>query len=105
MTALAYKAVVEASLLVARASNPNSCTYDTCPLSLSFWGYRPSLGANLTFLILFGISTLVYIGQGFLNKAWLGFTIAMVCGCVLEVIGYVGRVLAYNDLFTEVCIS
>ncbi|KAL1609508.1 Mitochondrial import inner membrane translocase subunit Tim17-A [Nothophoma quercina] len=77
------------------------CTYDTCPLSASYWGYRPSLGANLAFLILFGISTLSYIGQGFLNKAWLGFTIAMVCGCALEVIGYVGRVLAYNDGFTE----
>jgi hypothetical protein len=112
MDTLAYKAVVEASLLVARASDRNRtaiqeyrehCTYDTCPLSASYWGYRPSLGANLAFLILFGISTLSYIGQGFLNKAWLGFTIAMVCGCALEVIGYVGRVLAYNDGFTEVC--
>ncbi|KAJ4341216.1 hypothetical protein N0V87_001957 [Didymella glomerata] len=110
METLAYKAVVEASLLVARASDRNRtaiqeyrdhCTYDTCPLSASYWGYRPSLGANLAFLILFGISTLSYIGQGFLNKAWLGFTIAMVCGCALEVIGYVGRVLAYNEGFTE----
>jgi hypothetical protein len=84
MNTLTYKAAVEASLLVARASDGNStaiqeyrghCTYDTCPLSASYWGYRPSLGANLAFLILFGISTLSYIGQGFLNKAWLGFTI------------------------------
>lgn len=112
MNTIAFEAVVETSLLVARASNRNRttikdyrdhCTYDTCPLSSSYWGYRPSLAPNLAFLILFGISTLSYIGQGFINKAWLGFTIAMTCGCALEVIGYVGRVLAYNDGFTEVC--
>lgn len=111
MASFAYKTLIETSLLAARASDSDRsaiqdyrdhCTYDTCPLDASYWGYRPSLGANLAFLILFGISTLGYVAQGFLNKAWLGFTIAMVCGCVLEVIGYVGRVLAYNDGFTEV---
>lgn len=80
----------------------DSCNWDTCPLDASYWGYRPSLGANLAFLILFGISTLAFIGQGFLNRAWLGFTIAMVCGCLLEVIGYIGRVLAHSDGFSEV---
>jgi hypothetical protein len=113
MASFAYKTLIEASLLVARASDSDRdaiqdyrshCTFDTCPLSASYWGYRPSLGANLAFLILFGISTLCYIGQGFFNKAWFGFTIAMVCGCVLEVIGYVGRVLAHDDGFTEVCL-
>ncbi|KAF3010917.1 hypothetical protein E8E13_010000 [Curvularia kusanoi] len=78
-----------------------SCNWDTCPLSDSYWGYRPSLAANVTFLVLFVLSTVAYVGQGFLNKAWLGFTIAMVCGCLLEVIGYIGRVLAYNNGFSE----
>lgn len=45
------------------------------------------------------MSTLAFLAQGIVGKRWLGFTIAMVMGCVLEVIGYVGRVLAYNDLF------
>jgi hypothetical protein len=52
--------------------------------------------------VLFAISMAAYIAQGILGKRWLGFTIAMVCGCALEVIGYIGRVLAYNDLFNEV---
>lgn len=60
------------------------------------------MGANIAFLLLFGLSTLGYISQGFFNQAWLGFTIAMVCGCTLEVVGYVGRVLAYFNGFTEV---
>ncbi|KAF1931828.1 uncharacterized protein M421DRAFT_406130 [Didymella exigua CBS 183.55] len=101
MESLASRAVVEASFLLARASDRDRtaiqeyrqyCTHDTCPLSAYYWGYRPPLGANRTFLILFRLSTLAYAGQGFLNKAWLGFTIAMGCGCALEVIGYVGRI-------------
>ncbi|KAH6643617.1 RTA1 like protein-domain-containing protein [Boeremia exigua] len=99
--------MAEASLLATRDDRSaiqefrSLCSYDTCPLEMSYWGYRPSLVANLAFLLLFGLSTLAYIGQGFLNKAWLGFTIAMVCGCALEVVGYVGRVLAWFDGFTE----
>lgn len=111
MASFAYTTLIKASLLARQANggdssadqdNVVSCNWNTCPLSESYWGYRPSLGANDTFLVLFGISTLVFVGQGFLNKAWLGFTIAMVCGCLLEVIGYIGRVLAYNDGFSEV---
>jgi hypothetical protein len=98
--------LLEGSKLAARADDARdyrkTCTFDTCPLDWSFWGYRPSFSANMAFTILFGISTLGYIGQGVLSRGWLGFTIAMVCGCILEVIGYVGRVLAYNDGFTEV---
>ncbi|KAH7378265.1 RTA1 like protein-domain-containing protein [Pyrenochaeta sp. MPI-SDFR-AT-0127] len=72
-------------------SDPNwrdTCTYETCKLEWSYWGYRPSYTANIAF-------------TGIVGKRWLGFTIAMVSGCALEVIGYVGRVLAYNDLFHE----
>ena len=106
MASLLHRGLVE---VVRRADSSghqeytNSCNWNTCPLSDSYWGYRPSLAANLTFLVLFAISTLAYAGQGLLNRAWLGFTIAMVCGCLLEVIGYIGRVLAYNNGFTEVC--
>ncbi|KAF2179418.1 putative sphingoid long-chain base transporter RSB1 [Zopfia rhizophila CBS 207.26] len=77
------------------------CTLETCPLKLSYWGYRPSLAANAFFLALFGLSTLLFIGQGVLSKRFLGFTIAMVCGCALEVIGYVGRVMSYRNPFAE----
>lgn len=111
MASFAHRTLIEASLLVARASDSDRsaiqeyrshCTYATCPLEAGYWGYRPSMGANIAFLLLFGLSTLGYISQGFFNQAWLGFTIAMVCGCTLEVVGYVGRVLAYFNGFTEV---
>ncbi|KAF2019773.1 putative sphingoid long-chain base transporter RSB1 [Aaosphaeria arxii CBS 175.79] len=79
----------------------DSCTLDTCPLALSYWGYRPSLAANILFTVLFGISTILFIGQGVLSRRFLGFTIAMVSGCALEVIGYIGRDLSYYNPFAE----
>ncbi|KAF1848641.1 sphingoid long-chain base transporter RSB1 [Cucurbitaria berberidis CBS 394.84] len=79
----------------------DTCTYEECGVEGSFWGYRPSHGVNIAFVVLFGISTLAFLAQGFSGKKWLGFTIAMEMGCILEVIGYIGRILAYNDLFHE----
>jgi len=35
-----------------------------------------------------------------MGKTW-GFAIAMVIGCIVEVIGYAGRIMAYNDLESE----
>jgi hypothetical protein len=79
------------------------CTWELCGLAGAFFGYRPSRAANLAFTVLFGISLVVFLAQGFfVGKRWLGFTIAMVSGCALEVIGYIGRVMAYNDLWSNV---
>lgn len=111
MASSGYELLAEAYILVTRAMDydPSSvddlrklCTWETCPVEFGFWGYRPSLIANVAFLFLFAVSTLLYIGEGFWNKAWPGFTIAMICGCLLEVIGYIGRVMAWSDGFTEV---
>lgn len=98
--------------LVAREDNQSyddrknfrdSCTLDTCPLNLSYWGYRPSLAANIIFTVLFGLSTILFLGQAVLSRRFLGFTVAMVSGCILEVIGYIGRDLSYYNPFAEVC--
>jgi len=77
------------------------CTLDTCPLDLSYWDYRPSLAANSLFLAIFGLSLLLFIIQGAWSRKFLGFTIAMVSGCILEVLGYAGRIWSYYDPFEE----
>lgn len=79
----------------------DQCTLETCPLRLSYWGYRPSLAANILFTAIFGLSTLLFLGQAVLSKRFTGFSIAMICGCALEVIGYIGRVLSYYNPFKE----
>jgi hypothetical protein len=82
---------------------PVTCTFEICGFELSYWSYRPSKSANLAFAILFGISALAFLAQGIASKKrWLGFTIAMVLGCIIEVVGYVGRVMAYEDIYSEV---
>ncbi|KAF1915973.1 RTA1 like protein-domain-containing protein [Ampelomyces quisqualis] len=79
-----------------------ACTWETCGLKGSYWNYRPNKAINFAFAILFGLSALVFLTQGFASKKkWLGFSIAMVCGCVLEVIGYTGRILAWDDMYSQ----
>lgn len=80
----------------------DQCTKTTCPLTLSYWSYLPSLAANGLFLGLFSLSLFVFIGQSVLSRRFLGFTIAMVSGCILECLGYAGRVWSWYDPFNEV---
>lgn len=79
-----------------------SCTLKTCPLRLSYYNYLPSLAANGTFLALFSFSLCCFLFQVGLSRRFIGFTIAMVSGCVLEVLGYVGRIMSWYNPFGEV---
>ncbi|KAI4138328.1 MAG: hypothetical protein L6R39_006845 [Caloplaca ligustica] len=63
---------------------------------------RPSLAANSTFLALFSLSLCAFLVQVHLSKRLIGFTIAMVSGYILEVLGYIGRIMSYHDPFNEV---
>jgi hypothetical protein len=83
--------------------DPTTCTFERCGFNYSYWSYRPRKSTNLAFAVLFGISAFAFLAQGIASKKrWVGFTIAMLLGCVTEVVGYVGRVMAYNNLYSEV---
>ncbi|KAF2681697.1 RTA1-domain-containing protein [Lentithecium fluviatile CBS 122367] len=91
--------------LVSRAAKDDDwkkyCTIATCA-QWSYWAYYPSIAANSFFIVLFGLSTLLFIFQGMkFSRKWMGFGIAMVCGGVLEIIGYIGRIMANKDVFSE----
>ncbi|KAL8702326.1 MAG: hypothetical protein Q9224_000028 [Gallowayella concinna] len=77
------------------------CTLETCPVDESYYDYRPSLAANGAFLALFSLSLLAFLVQVTLSKRFIGFTIAMVSGCLLEVLGYIGRIMSYHNPFGE----
>ncbi|KAF2138952.1 uncharacterized protein K452DRAFT_337768 [Aplosporella prunicola CBS 121167] len=83
------------------AAYRDACTLATCPLSDSYWAYRPSLGANAAFAAIFGLSLLLFLVQGVVSKRFLGFTIAMVSGDILEVLGYAGRLMSWSNPFGE----
>jgi len=76
-----------------------TCNLHNCPVEWSLYSYRPSLAANITFAALFGVVGLVHLYLGFRWKSW-GFTVGMLLGCVTEIIGYVGRMLMWNNPFS-----
>ena len=106
MTAIVLfsRATQNISDLNATAANDfrSKCTLETCDISDSFYAYRPSLPGNATFLALFGLSLAVYLIQAFLSRRFVAFSVAMICGCVLEIIGYAGRIMSWQNPFTEV---
>ncbi|PLB48744.1 RTA1-domain-containing protein [Aspergillus steynii IBT 23096] len=83
--------------LVSFGPNAN-CTLDTCPIEASILQYRPSVPANVIFIVVFALAMLVHIFQGIRTGSW-GFMVNMVCGCILEIAGYVGRVLLHGNPF------
>ena len=92
-----------ASHLVSRAGNGRAlCTLDTCPIEDSYYDYRPSLAANATFLAIFSLALLCFLLQGFRSRKFLAFTIAVAGGCILEILGYIGRLMSHANPFSEV---
>lgn len=79
---------------------PELCTLETCDMTMSSFMYRPTVIGNSIYA---GIFVLLIIGQLFLgikHKTW-GYMIAMILGMILEVLGYVGRVLMHNSPFNN----
>ncbi|KAK6337863.1 hypothetical protein TWF696_001341 [Orbilia brochopaga] len=72
------------------------CTWGLCPVSASWFGYRPSLAMNVTFLVLFTIAFTAHLLL-YLRYRTSGFSICLLIGCALEVSGYAGRILAYTN--------
>lgn len=75
-----------------------NCTLDICPLEASLLRYRPSLPVNSLFIAIFGLSTVVHLAQGFRTRSW-GFMASIVCGNLIEIVGYAGRILLQDNPF------
>jgi hypothetical protein len=75
------------------------CNLDTCPVEWSIYSYRPSLAANIVFVVLFSLIGLVHAYLGFRWKSW-GFMTGMLLGCISEIVGYVGRIMMWYNPFS-----
>lgn len=69
-----------------------------CPVEGTLYGYYPSIGANAFFAAFFGLCLIVQLGLGIKYRTWT-FMIALGFGCLGELIGYIGRILLYNNPF------
>ena len=76
------------------------CTLETCCLAQSSFLYRPSYGGNLFFAVFFGVFLMPQLGLGVWYRTW-GFAITMFFGLVLELIGYISRVMIHNNPFAD----
>ncbi|EEQ87219.2 parasitic phase-specific protein PSP-1 [Blastomyces dermatitidis ER-3] len=81
-------------------SSIRDCTLETCPIEASIFKYRPSLPANAAFLSLFGLSGLIHLLQLLVLRSNYAFSIPILLGCIGEIIGYVGRLILYNNPFS-----
>ncbi|KAI9824052.1 MAG: hypothetical protein M1832_002120 [Thelocarpon impressellum] len=75
------------------------CTLKLCPILYAYVRYQPSLPGNGFYLALFGVLLGAHIYLGVRYRTW-GFLAGMVGGLILEIIGYVGRIMMhYNPFF------
>lgn len=78
--------------------NQNWCNLTTCDLTLASFDYRPSMGGNALYATIFGVYLVLNIYLGLRHKTW-GYMVAMFFGLVGEIIGYISRILLYQNPF------
>jgi hypothetical protein len=75
-----------------------NCTVETCPLSCAQIDYVPVLAGNAVYAAAFGLLLVAQLWLGIRYKTW-GFTVGMVAGLLIEVIGYAGRIMLHDNPF------
>jgi hypothetical protein len=80
--------------------NSDACTLEICPVERSIFKYQPIAVLAIIPLVFFAVLTIGHTIVGFRYRTW-PFMIAMVIGCLLETIGYIGRLLAHNAPFDD----
>ncbi|RVX72385.1 hypothetical protein B0A52_03573 [Exophiala mesophila] len=78
----------------------NCAEYYECLVAWGYVNYLPSIAANVVFVVLFAIGLIAQAVLCFRLRTW-GFSIAMLLGITLEVIGYGGRIGMHYDVFID----
>lgn len=76
-----------------------NCTLSTCDLAYSVYKYRPSLAANAAFIGLYSAALALHAFLGWRWRSWR-FATCIIAGCLLEVIGYAGRIMLHGNPFS-----
>ncbi|KAJ5169966.1 RTA-like protein [Penicillium coprophilum] len=67
-----------------------------CPVESTTYGYYPSFGGNIFFTAFFALLGLCQAGLGVYYRTWT-FLIALLVGTLMEMAGYIGRVLMHDN--------
>jgi hypothetical protein len=85
-------------------NSTEECTLTTCSILQAQYTYDPSLTGNAFLASFFSLLIFFQIILGIYYRT-IGFSIAMSCGLILEVIGYIGRVQMHTTALYDVCFS
>jgi hypothetical protein len=96
MSSVYFPPTVQTLQFIMSTANP--CTLQTCSLNLAYIQYLPSIAGNAFYLALFSILLLVQVISLIHFRAW-AFSATMICGLILEVLGYIGRIKLHYDPF------
>ena len=80
------------------SNNPNLPICSNVP---SYYYYRMDIAANSIFLAIFSLSLIAYLATYIATRRGLGFTIAMTLGLIAEILGYTGRILSWQNQWSE----
>lgn len=74
------------------------CTSVTpaCPVEATTYGYYPVLWANVALCAVFGLLCLLQVFMCLFKRVY-SYSIVVACGCMLECLGYVGRLMMRNN--------
>ncbi|KAI9800820.1 MAG: hypothetical protein M1825_003603 [Sarcosagium campestre] len=78
------------------SSYETNCTISTCSLKTANVHYLPTLEGNALYLTIFAILLPLQIFLTFRHRTW-GYGAGMVAGLILEVCGYIGRILMHHS--------
>lgn len=77
----------------------SSCTLETCCWKQGFVEYPPQFAGSVAYLTIFAIFLVLQALIGLYYRTW-GFLAGMVCGLILEVLGYAARIMIRSNPFS-----
>lgn len=87
------------SICNANITSSSECTPQTCCLAQGQIQYLPNLPGNAFFAAIFGLLLVTHLFFGLRFKTW-SFGTWMVLGLLTELIGYIGRIMLHNNIFS-----
>lgn len=93
------------SCIMSAACNPTIlqelCTLDTCCLSeQAYLQYLPTVAGNAAYAAIFGVILVAQTGLLIAYPKTWGFYIGIAACLILEIVGYIGRILLHNNPFS-----
>ncbi|KAI1417218.1 RTA1-domain-containing protein [Hypoxylon sp. FL1857] len=77
------------------------CTPEICPYDMSFYPYRIDIVPNAVFTGMFSLSLILFLAVFAFTRRGGVFTIAMVLGLICEILGYIGRIMSWDNQWSE----